>query len=293
MTLYNVFAMFALAAHVNRGAATLSNSRSVSEASQGEDAPVVEVSLDAPAVPYPEISDLISSLDEDRRISEASGMRDVRSNFSRALESAQHLIRGAMGDLAQRLANVSGHQALVPRASTAAQSKNFTSFLSRRIGRAADAAPSVKLNVAPQRPTDAAILRAISDIEQRRSAGEKRRMEQAASDMAGITQIVLDALRAEMGADGSGAPAGGSRRGASSDGAAEFVEFARQGDGPQGGVRTVPSAVPFPTMASLVQSMEERRDAAEQLESAESIRMAAALAKAEVGMVREAVANAR
>ena len=44
-------------------------------------------------------------------------MRDVRSNFSRALESAQHLIRGAMGDLAQRLANVSGHQALVPRRS--------------------------------------------------------------------------------------------------------------------------------------------------------------------------------
>ena len=152
------------------------------------------------------------------------------------------------------------------RSRLSCRSKNFTSFLSRRIGRAADAAPSVKLNVAPQRPTDAAILRAISDIEQRRSAGEKRRMEQAppaahssptsyarkkrgpfdpmkaASDMAGITQIVLDALRAEMGADGSGAPAGGSRRGASSDGAAEFVEFARQGDGPQVARRGKPPA---------------------------------------------------
>ena len=46
------------------------------------------------------------------------------------------------------------------------------------MGRAADAAPAVKLNAAPQRPTDAAILRAISDIEQRRNTEERRRMEQ-------------------------------------------------------------------------------------------------------------------
>jgi len=211
MTFNNVFAMFALAACVNHGASARAISRSASEASRGEDAPVVEVSLDAPAVPYPEISDLISSLDEDRRISEASGMRDVRNNFSRTLESAQHLIRGALGELAQRMVHVSGHQGLVPRASTAARSEKHISLLSRRMGRAADAAPAVKLNVAPQRPTDAAILRAISDIEQRRNAEEKRRMEQAASEMAGITQTVLDALRAEMGAEESSAPAGSSR----------------------------------------------------------------------------------
>jgi len=294
MALARAFAMFALLARARCGDAALADSRSASEASLEDEVPVLEVSLDAPAVPYPEISDLISSLEEDRRMVEASGMRDVRGNFSRALDSAQESIHSLVGELAQRLVNVSAKQAFAWRTSGAAQSRNTSaSFLSRRIGRAADAAPAAKLNVAPRRPTDASILQAISDIEQRRSADEKRRMEQAASEMAGITQTVLDALRAEIGADGSAPPAGGARRGARGDGAAAFVEFGRQGKGPQGGVRAVHSAVPFPAMASLVQSMEKRRDAAEQLESAEILRMEAALAKAEVSMVRQAVADAR
>lgn len=255
MAFASAVAMFVLVAHAHRGTAALADSRRASVASLEEDAPVLEVSLDAPAVPYPDISDLISSLDEDRRIVESSGMRDVRGNFSRALESAQQSIHNAVGELGLRLVNVSTHQAL-------ASSKNDrVSFLSRRIGGAEGVAPAVKISVPPRRPTDAAILRAIFEIEQRRSTDEKARMQQAAADMSGITQTVLDALREDISAEG-------------------FIEHAQQGNGPQGGVRAVASAMPFPTMASLVQLMERRRDAAEKLESDEILRMEAALAKA-------------
>ena len=100
-------------------------------------------------------------------------------------------------------------------------------------------------------------------------------LAKAASEMAGITQTVLDALRGEIGADGSAPPAGGARRGVRGDGAAAFVEFGRQGKGLQatrrglppvasrrrgeGGVRAITSAVPFPAMASLVQAEAARR----------------------------------
>ena len=269
-----------------------------------------------------------------------------------------------MGDLAQRLANVSGHQALVPRRSlpaiaaaarvAACLGRGRATTAARRrgpLGAMACAARSVAVNlpqqklhiffVASRRPRGgrrpyreikcgpaaadgrsdtAGDLRYRATPERggktphgagppaahssltsyaRKKRGPFDPMK-AASDMAGITQIVLDALRAEMGADGSGAPAGGSRRGASSDGAAEFVEFARQGDGPQvarrgkppaelrfarrgwrsnssirsalpddglarsGGSRALPR--PRQLLRTLCQSMEERRDAAEQLD---------------------------
>ncbi|CAK0809236.1 unnamed protein product, partial [Prorocentrum cordatum] len=245
----NMLAMFVLVACMTCSAAAVADSRRASEAPRGGEAPVLEVSLDAPAAPYPEIADLISSLEEDRRAVEAAGMRSVRSNFSHAFEIAQDLIGSAVAELARRSGNSSAQRALATRPWEVAQSRENISFLSRRVGRAAGAAPAVKLNVAPRRPADAAILRAISDIEQRRNLEGARRMEQAASEMAGVTQTVLDALRAGPGADGSAVPAGGLRRAAFSDSAAGFVEFARQGNGPQGGVRAIPPAVPFPTMA--------------------------------------------
>ena len=104
---------------------------------------------DAPAVPYPEISDLIrrsAALDRGRAtpscsqftrrgqavgrsgtsprrarqgpalaVARQSGMRDVRGNFSRALDSAQESIHFVVGELAQRLINASAKQAFAWR----------------------------------------------------------------------------------------------------------------------------------------------------------------------------------
>lgn len=205
-------------------------------------------------------------------------MRTVRSSFLAALESAKQQIEGATGQMRRDMGTASSDGADAERQGSAA-------FLARRLGRAASPSRLVKLNVARRQPLDATILTAIKDIEDSRDADERRAIEQAAADMAGVTQTVLDALRAETDAIGGGAATVGQTAG--------FLAVAQRGPAPEGGVRMVAAADPFPTVASIAQSMEERRDAAEQLESAEFLGMEAALAKAEVDMVRDAVAGNR
>ncbi|CAK0809235.1 unnamed protein product, partial [Prorocentrum cordatum] len=121
----NMLAMFVLVACMTCSAAAVADSRRASEAPRGGEAPVLEVSLDAPAAPYPEIADLISSLEEDRRAVEAAGMRSVRSNFSHAFEIAQDLIGSAVAELARRSGNSSAQRALATRRGPLADPRKY------------------------------------------------------------------------------------------------------------------------------------------------------------------------
>jgi hypothetical protein len=230
-----------------------------------ETIPNVEVSLDAPSKPLPGVSKEVGKLEAEREAKQEMHKDKMVRAFNQELASAKIRIAAVL-DAAQhqfvgrsrRLQHISvqepGH-AVEPA----------TSFLKSNI---------VRVVVAPEQPTPESAHAAIAGIEDARAADDEAWFEAAVVGMHRLTDMVVAAVESEISAavKASSLPGSLSR-------SASFLEF---GEGArdrgtlratEANVRVVGASVPYPTVQSLVDGLETRRDISEDLGKAQALSM--------------------
>lgn len=251
-------------------------------AAEEDDFPRLEVSLDPPAVPYPEVSGAIGDLDADRERNESANMNRLLQAYLMARDQARprivYTIARAMRawtstGLSEKtrttgslLASNAGHMGL--------------GFLSSGVRQSADGAEmAVRVGVAARQVPDPRITHELRAMETHRSQMETRMFGQAMSSFNSITDDVVTELEAQLrlGLDNSGTP---------QRGAAAFLASSSLALPLQASVIVVPSSS-FPALSSLADAMEARRDVAENFEQAHMLELQVQLISDENRMIAE------
>jgi hypothetical protein len=252
-----------------------------------ETMPVIEVGLAPPANPYPELSGAIGALEKSREALEQEKMAKLEAAYNAALADAKGKIASAVGSV-KLLEGSMGSQ------------WRPGSFLALRgqAGRVQGVeGPSVKVRVSGGAPTDASVKAQLEAMEAKRNAAEAQMLDQAISEMGEVTDVVVaelkKSLQQHMGAFLA--------RDVVLPAASSFLERVERGSseaapaeslGTPMNVRVGTSEVPYPTIGSLAQDMETRRDAAERLERAKILELMLKLIEAENEMIKEALEGA-
>ena len=212
----------------------------------------VEVSLDAPAKPLPDVSNEIGKLEADREAKETINNDKMIRAFNKELASARlriaALIDGAEHQLHNKLRSPRG---VTPQHIV----ESATSFLKSNI---------VKVAVAAEVPAPESAHGAIASIEHARMNREDAWVEAAIEEMSRLTDIVIATAEAEIDAVLKVSP--------SLDTLSKPLGFL-QLDPAAANVRVVAASVPYPTVQSLVNSLEARRDITEEFGKARALSM--------------------
>ena len=225
--------------------------------------PNVEVSLDAPSKPLPDVSDEIGKLEADREGKQAINGRKMVRAFNKELGSARlriaALIDGGEHQSEHQLHSASGAapQHIVESA---------TSFLTSNI---------VRVAVASEEALPESALGAVADIEHSRSSHEDAWVEAAIVEMSRLTDLVVATAESEISA--------GLKESASLATLSKPLGFLQVGgqsthdndvaSSAEANIRVVPASVPYPTVQSLVGSLEARRDISEEFGKAQALSM--------------------
>lgn len=256
--------------------------------------PEIELSLAPPVHPAPDALLAIGSLEMARERAQSAFVAD----FHRAARALRAHARARIGEIAahasRALCGPSGGQLLRSRAS----------FLGENRPEAEHARPmGLRVRVLGSRqPLPAPHAQLMRDMERVRADAEEQRVRKALRAMGDIVARALDELSAsveEHVARALAPPASGRF------GAVGFAEKlsgrSREGQlSPPANVHIVPGPAPYPTLASLVEGMNDRRGVSESLESAGMMRVLANLlqeinamaAHALQGVVRRAAVGA-
>lgn len=223
--------------------------------------PNVELSLAPPLHPWPQVAAELGNLEESRERMENANMDKLQKEFNKVTVDA----RKQIGDVIGRTLLAFNDAELASTALLRTHLATSSAFLQQLPQETQSAsALAVKVNVLPASPPDATLKADIDDLEFLRSDKEKVMVESAIGDSRALLTFVLDELQVQLQAQ-VGALLGKTKS-AKLVGSAALREE-RAGQLPlQTNVRTVPSDVTFPTVASMVQGMESRRDIAEKLE---------------------------
>lgn len=234
--------------------------------------PILELSLAPPVAPLPQVAATIRQLDDARHKSEAAFM----SKLQKAKDAAEKKAKTNIGNLVGRLMRVFDDQAMlqfpVGALTLKKQSLKGSSSVSfLESGRAS--ASSVTVHVASDVPPDPELKVDMFELEHGRRDAERAMLQQAVEDMNSLVedatnkievelQLQLRELVAPANAQNIGRFAGQSKvvRG--------FFETHVKQSPQRAIMKVVPAESPYPTLNSLAQGMEDRRDVSEQLESA-------------------------
>lgn len=220
--------------------------------------PNLELSLAPPQHPWPQVAAELGNLEEGREAMENENMVRLQHEVNKAIVDARRRIGDAMGRVARMFddSHVSG--AILTRKSAAMLEQLPQSTLG-------SSALAVKVHVLPASPPDPALRPVIDNLESHRADQEKDLFETAIGELSALTTFVVDELEAQIESH-INSIAGTSA--ASSLGKAAAALFQQRGKQmpTQANVRVVPTDVAYPTVSSLVQGLEERRDIAENVE---------------------------
>ena len=225
--------------------------------------PNVEVSLDAPSKPLPDVSNEIGKFEADREAKQAINSRKMVRAFNKELGSARlriaALIDGGEHQSEHQLhsANGAAPQHIVESA---------TSFLTSNI---------VRVAVASEEALPESALGSVADIEHSRASHEDAWVEAAIVEMSRLTDLVVATAESEISA--------GLKESASLATLSKplgFLQVAGQSthdndvaSSAEANIRVVPASVPYPTVQSLVGSLEARRDISEEFGKAQALSM--------------------
>lgn len=232
-----------------------------------ETLPVVNIRLGAPKNPMPEVAAEIAALEQEREHLEAEFDDTLQAAFDAALASAKSQINKMVA------------------ASMHFSSSSRTSFL-----QTSEPAFAIKVSTVPVPVPDASIKGVMDKIEAKRNDAEKKMLEQACSEMQGLTAIVLNELGAQMQTHAMALQSLSSRAVAKGTGFLA-VSQASKALPEQANVR-VEAGAPFPTIAGMVQDMETRRDNAESQEASKVLEMELKLLQEENAMIKSALSSA-
>jgi len=264
--------------------------------------PNVELSLAPPPRPFPEVQTELGSLEKRREVLSHTHMDRLQDTFGQALQEATVRIGESVGRairavddpallkaLAQPGSAMRASRFDIPSVITSASFLNLQAepdFVAEKL--------SVKVNVIPSAPLDLAIKTHIDSLESHRTEAERDFFEQAQAELQGLSELVLGELEAQIG-NHVDALLGRGGVAVQAPPVAGFADVFHERAGvipKQAHVSVVASDVPYPTVSSLVQDLETRRDIGENLEKAQTMRMQFQLLKAENAVAKEALSQA-
>ena len=227
--------------------------------------PNVELSLDAPSNPLPDVSNAISKLDAERETnSEIQKDKMVRA-FNAEIANARVRIAGVIGAAEHQLAgqlHASQHNSA--QASVHA-GKPTAAFFKSNV---------VRIVVAPEKHSPESARGTIAEIEGARVADEDAWFEAAVAEMSRLTDVVVATLESEINSMMKASPLP-----TALSTPANFLQLGEgvrdhgQGGAVAANVRVVGADAPYPTIQSLVDSFQARRDIGEELGKAQALSM--------------------
>lgn len=247
-------------------------------AAASETYPNLEVTLDPPSSPFPGVSAQIGKLEAAREAMEDSEMNEVLQAYRKAKAKANTRIGLVVGRAIRGF-----HDAMLLQSR---HTHGGTSFLASTPS--SDAADgflyAVKVMASAGDTSEVNVSPEIADLEHHRSVLEGKRFRQVRDAMGEMTDVVVKRLKAELQAQ----LATLLERPSARDGVA-FLAMAVKELPQQVNVRVVPSKYPFPTILSLVEDMEKRRDLSEDLITARIKQLLLQLLEDENEMIVEAL----
>lgn len=245
--------------------------------------PNIEVSLAPPAQPFPQAQAAIGSLDIAREAFQADQMRQLKAHANVALHDAKTRVSQTV---ARALRIFDGAHFVRPvglqqRSATRGRAVSFIGVDDNDF--------SFNVNVgSPKEPTDQSIRDSVDAIERKRVDLEQDMFHQASSEMATLTDTVLAELEVQLQSHANAMLIGRApEREKGATASSVFLEAVGQPE--QANVRIVPSHTAFPTIGSLVQDMEARRDISERLEHATIIDLELTLLEAANAYIKQAL----
>lgn len=263
--------MALLVLHVAVGCVCAAGRAWPASATSGDSLPNVEISLEAPANPHPDVSAEIGSLDDTRATAEAAGMLGVQRAYVAAVEREKESIGNIVGQAMRAFSNppalYSGPAFVAVRNSGAADESTATS--------------SFKVNVIGSAGPGIDVRGPIGKIESARSDMERASFEQAKRDFDAAVDFFLRELESQIQTEVNKCV------GSTPTGLRGFARSPQQAN-----VRVVASESAYPTIESLVQAMEDRRDASEKRDALQILNMQLQLFELGNAMAKEALSHA-
>jgi hypothetical protein len=227
--------------------------------------PNVEVSLESPPKPLPDVSNEIGRLEGEREDKQKAHKDIMIRAFNKELASARLRVAAVFDGAghkfilqAERSQHLRGQQpvhVVEPAAS----------FLK---------ASAVTVVVAPEKHIPESARAAIAKIEDARVAAEDAWLEAAVAEMSRLTDMVVTTVESEINALAKASPSSGSLPRPT-----QFFQFANSAhdhgvsSATDANVRVVGASVPYPTVQTLVDSLESRRDISEEFGKAQALSM--------------------
>lgn len=229
--------------------------------SMQEEYPSVELSLAPPLHPWPQIAAEIGNLEHSRENTEHENMDQLQREFNKAAVEARHRIGDVIGRLMHGFDDPKLEHILSPNGPAGA-SASLRQLPQETLG---SSALAVKVNVLPATPPDPALRTNVENIEYYRAGQEKDMFKSALGDVKALTDFVLNELEVQVQERMSSIAGAVALARVPRD--AQMLEGRlRSGQLPaQSNVRVAPNDVTYPTLVSMAQAMEARRDIAENL----------------------------
>lgn len=221
--------------------------------------PNIELSLAPPVRPWPQVATTIGNLESSREKTEDISMGGLQREFNKAGVEARQRVGETFGKMMKLFDDPS-----VLRALSFARRVEINSTLFRQLPQETLGAQvlSARVNVLPVSPPDPSLKGKIDMIEHRRSEIEKNMFQAAFGEVRSLIDFVVNELEAELHSHLDTLAISQTLRHRSGAG---FLEDATRELPTQTHIRIAPADMAYPTVESMVQAMENRRDTTEHL----------------------------
>lgn len=244
--------------------------------------PIVEARLAPPRKAMPEVQASISKLDADRSRLESEKLLQVEEAYKDSLSAASVKLPTLIDNLMRVFDQSSALLSL-------RQHKHAPSFNEAR-DKPGGHELSVRFNLLPLASPDASLETRIQEVDDKLSRDEGNIFEQAKAEMAGLSRIVENEIEAQI-TNYITNLQHVSKSAAFTKKAVSFLAVRQPvaASGPQltTNVRVMASGEPFPTIASMVEDLERRRDAGESVVRAKILEWELQLLQAENKIVSD------
>lgn len=214
--------------------------------------PNLELSLAAPQHPWPQVAAELGNLEESREAMENANMATLQQEANKAILDARRRIGDAIG----RVTHIFDDPQLAGATLIRKSAAMFRQLPQSTLG---SSVLAVKVNVLPASPPDPALRPAIDNLESLRADRERDLFETAVGEFSALTTFVVNELEAQIDSHISSIAG-------TSVASPSFLEQREKQMPAQANVRVMPTDVSYPTVSSMVQGLEARRDIAENLE---------------------------
>jgi len=226
--------------------------------------PNVELSLGAPSNPLPDVSNAISKLDAEREANSEIQINKMVRAFNAEMANARVRIADAIGAAEHQLAG-QWHATQNSAQASVHAGQLTAAFLKSNV---------VRVVVAPEKHSPESARGIIAEIEGARVEDEHAWFEAAVVEMSRLTDVVVATLESEINAMMKVSPLP-----TALSTPANFLQLGEgarehgQGGAVAANVRVVGDDAPYPTIQSLVDSFQARRDISEELGKAQALSM--------------------